>query len=62
MKTMMVEAVYRMTYEASEDVVEDFPRFIGEMYNKCRLYSDLGYLSLQQFDDQHARQIVKSAT
>ncbi len=51
-----------MTYEASEDVVEDFPRFIGEMYNKCRLYSDLGYLSLQQFDDQHARQIVKSAT
>lgn len=59
MKTLKVEAAYRMDYESFDDVAADLPAFIDDVYNERRLHSALGYLSPARFEEINRPRGVK---
>ena len=61
MKTLKVEAVYPVAFESFDEVAEHLPRFVEEITTSAGSIRALGYLSPQQFEDQHIRQTDKSA-
>jgi putative transposase len=53
MKTLKAEEVYLQQYRDQEDARASIQRFIEEVYNRKRLHSSLGYLSPEDFEQQH---------
>jgi hypothetical protein len=60
-KTLKVEGVYPMAFEAFADVAAELPHFIEQVYNASRLHSAFGSLSPLRFEEQHAPHIVETA-
>jgi len=52
---------YPTGLESFDDVADQLPRFIDDIYNQYRLHSALGFVSASQFEQQHSRLMVKSA-
>ena len=62
MKTLKVEAVYLVSYETFEDVTGDLPRSSRRFKNQVVTFRVRLYLSLTEFENEHARQMVKIAS
>jgi putative transposase len=52
MKTLKVEAVYPMAFETFDDVADQLPRFIDDIYNQRRLFPSGCYVSPAQFEQK----------
>jgi len=52
MKILKYEEVYLSEYESYEDVVNQLPRFIEEIYNRKKIRSSIGYLTPEEFEWQ----------
>jgi len=61
MKTLKVEEVYLMEYDTFEDLTASLPRFIDEVYTADGSTPPLDYRSPITFEEEHARQMSKSA-
>ncbi len=51
-KTLKREEVYVKQYKTMEDVLNNLPKFIDEIYNEKRLHSSLGYLPPSEFEKE----------
>lgn len=49
-KTLKREEVYFKEYKTMNDVINNLPKFIDEVYNKKRLHSSLGYKTPSEFE------------
>jgi len=56
MKTLKHEEVLLNDYETMENVLENLPHFIEEVYNKRRLHSSLGYLPPEEYEQKYKQQ------
>ena len=54
MKTLKYEEVYLWDYKTMDDVLKRIPFFIGQVYNKERLHSSLGYVPPEEFESVYA--------
>jgi len=57
MKTLKHEEVLAFEYETMGDVHERLPVFIEEIYNRRRIHSSIGYLTPEEYELEHARQV-----
>ena len=54
MKTLKYEEVHLWDYKTMDDVLKRMPFFIGQVYNKKRLHSSLGYVPPEEFETVYA--------
>lgn len=51
-KTLKREEIYFKDYQTMNDVRENLPRFIEDVYNRKRLHSSLGYKTPEEFEQE----------
>lgn len=51
-KTLKREEIYFKDYKVLDDVKDNLPRFIDEVYNTKRLHSSLGYKTPSEFENE----------
>jgi putative transposase len=51
-KTMKREEVHVKQYKTMDDVINNLPKFIDEIYNEKRLHSSLGYMPPSEFESE----------